>query len=321
MPDNGRVARRGRDADDELQEAAYPRGETGLELMERDMPAIFHHCEPWIPEGMGITAGRPKLGKTTLLRQKMVAVASGGELFGCRCSAARCAFLSLEENARQMRHKLELAGFPAEALGRIVFHFTWERGTNGVLQLARFLDANQDIRYVGIDSLTRFRTVPDHRTPAFMADYEAVRELQELCKQRAGLTIEVVHHTRKAKSEDPLEDISGTYGLSAACDWYGVMRHHEDGAVLHVGGRLWDREENQFQLRRGNQRWELVGEFTGMTEAQRDTLEVLRKSKGMGPTEACRFWNISKQSAQQRLESLVRLDMAYSKAGVYYSKD
>ncbi|MGI8896487.1 MAG: AAA family ATPase, partial [Casimicrobiaceae bacterium] len=213
-----------------------PIGQTGRDLLECAMPAISFNCEPWIPEGLGITAGRPKLGKSTFVRQKLAAVASGGELFGAQCTTARCAFLTLEENARQTRHKLQLAAFPNEALARILFFFEWFRGTAGVVQLRQFLDHNPDVKYVAIDSLTRFRSVPDQRTPAFSADYEAVTALQGLCKDRPGLTVECIHHTRKAKGDDPLEDISGTFGLSAACDWYSVMRHHEDGAVLHVGG-------------------------------------------------------------------------------------
>src|SRR5262245_16529618 len=51
-----------------------PKPTIALELMERDMPAISYLREPWIAEGLNILAGRPKLGKTTLLRQKLAAV-------------------------------------------------------------------------------------------------------------------------------------------------------------------------------------------------------------------------------------------------------
>jgi hypothetical protein len=297
-----------------------PRGICGLELLERDMPAISYNADPWIPEGLGITAGRPKAGKSTFVRQKLAAVAGGTDLFGSRCSGARCAFLTLEENDRQTRHKLELAGFAHEALVRILFFFDWPRGADGALQLARLLDRDDDIKYVAIDSLTRFRAVPDARTPAFTADYEAVTALQKICKARPGLTIEVVHHTRKMKSEDPLEDISGTFGLSAGVDWYNVLRPHEDGAVLHVGGRLWDRDVSQFQLRRANQRWELVGDYLGISDIQAATLAALRDSGGMTPTQGAQRLGISRQSAMERFVRLVTTDHAYSKAGTYFAK-
>jgi hypothetical protein len=123
------------------------------------------------------------------------------------------------------------------------------------------------------------------------------------------------------KSEDAIEDISGTFGLSAACDSYWVLRHHEDGAVLHVGGRLWDRDVSQYQLRRANQRWELVGEFTGLSAVQTATLEELRRAGGMSPTEGARILGISKQSVAQRFGQLVERGVAFSKKGIYYAKD
>src|SRR5262249_1689013 len=132
-----------------------------------------------------------------------------------------------------------------------------------------------------------------------------------------GVTIEAIHHTRKAKGDDPLEDISGTFGLSAACDWYSVMRHHEDGAGLHVGGRLWDREQRAFQIRRTNQRWELVGPFNALTQVQQDTLYAIKQAGSMTPTDGARFWNISKQAAQKRFDQLVDHGVAMVSKGVY----
>jgi hypothetical protein len=297
-----------------------PQGETAADLLERPMQAITFNNDPWIPEGLGITAGRPKLGKSTLIRQKLAAVAAGDEFFGTACRQAKCAFLSLEENDRQTRHKLELARFSRDALSNLILFFNWKRGADGVRQLARLLDEDESIGYIAIDSLTRFRAVPDARTPAFSADYEAVTALQALCKSRPGVTIECIHHTRKAKSDDPLDDISGTYGLSAACDWYSVMRHHEDGAVLHVGGRLWDREQNQYQLRQANQRWELVGEFNGLSQLMQDTLAHLQRSGGGGPRDVAKFWGIAPSTAADRLAALVKHGVAYSSRGIYYAK-
>lgn len=304
-----------------FEEPPIPRARTALELMESDMEPISYLCEPWIPEGLGILAARPKLGKTTLLRQKLAAVAGAGELFRAQCTQATCLFLSLEEGDRLTRAKFEMAGFTEAALASILIHFKWRRGTEGVLDLQRALDANASIKYVGIDSLTRFRDVPDARTPAFAADYEAVSALHAVAKARPGVCIELVHHTRKAKSEDPIEDISGTFGIAAACDWFSIMRHHEDGAVLHVGGRLWEHEETKFQLSRANQRWELVGEFTGLTSAQTATLNALRVASGLTPSQLAATFGTGRQAAFERLGTLVKRGFAYSKDGQYFAKD
>jgi hypothetical protein len=83
-----------------------------------------------------------------------------------------------------------------------------------------------------------------------MCDYEAVNMLHDMCKRHPGVVVDVVHHTRKMKSEDPIDDISGSYGLTAAADSYVVLRHNTDGAVMYAGGRLWTRDDNEYQIRR-----------------------------------------------------------------------
>ena len=72
------------DGEEVAQErAAYliSKGESASALLERDMPAIAYLCEPWVPEGLHLTVGRPKIGKSTLVRQKLAAIASGAKLF------------------------------------------------------------------------------------------------------------------------------------------------------------------------------------------------------------------------------------------------
>lgn len=312
-------AQQGAYEDDDLG-APLPNGQTWSQLLEADMQPIAYLNDPYIPEGLQLLAGRPKIGKTTLQRQKLAAVAEGGLLFGEQSVAAPCAYLSLEEGDRLARRKLESAGFSAKALANVTIFFRWRRGTDGAHDLRRLLKQRPDIRYIAIDSLTRFRSVPDARTPAFQADYEAVTELHGIAKSQPGLAIDLVHHTRKMKSDDPLDDISGTYGISAAVDSYWVMRHHEDGAVLHVGGRLWDREVSQFQLKRANQRWEMIGEFSDITTVQRATLDAIKSANGMSPQQGAQFWNVTRQSVMDRFNALLAKGLIYSKAGVYYIK-
>jgi len=189
-----------------------------------------------------------------------------------------------------------------------------------VLDLLRVLDNLPAVKFVGIDSLSRFRDVPDARTPAFTCDYEAVSALHGVAKARPGLCIDLIHHTRKAKSDDPIDNISGTYGLSAAVDSYAVMRYHEDGAVLHVGGRLWELDATQFQRRRGKQVWELAGKFTGASTVQIETLDALRAANGMTPSQPASTFGVARATAHERLTRLVSSGLAEVKNGRYFAR-
>lgn len=301
-----------------------PQGESAFSLTERDIPDPVRLCDPWATEGVNIIAGRPKLGKTTLERQKLAAAAIGGEFLDSKFKEpVRCAFLSLEEGELLCRLKFKMAGFTEAALAGIQLFFEWPRGDTGVELLDRYLQANRDVRFVVIDSLTRFRMIPDVRMPAFMADYEAINLLHDLSKKHPGVVIDVVHHTRKAKGDDPIDDISGTYGLTAACDSAVVMRYHADGATMHVFGRLWTRFETQYSLRKGdNHTWQFLGIHLDLTDKQREALEMIQANSdhSMSGKELSDRLGITVPSAWQRLDELLEKGLVTKKYGRVFVK-
>jgi hypothetical protein len=146
--------------------------------------------------------------------------------------------------------------------------------------------------------------------------------LHDLAKVHHGLCIDVIHHTRKAKSDDPMDDISGTYGLTAGCDSYIVLRYHQDGATMHIGGRLWARDENSYLIKKAeNQRWEMVGPDGGLPDEQVETLRHVKASPvGMSGMTLAGILNISRQAAWQRLDLLVEKGFASKRMGKVYAK-
>ncbi len=304
-------------------EIPIPAGESAYQLLERDIPEPVKLCDPWAIEGVNIIAGRPKLGKTTLERQKLAAAATGGQFLDSAFEKpVRSAFLSLEEGELLCRSKFKMAGFTDEALTGIQLFFEWPRGQSGVELLDRYLSTSPDTKLVVIDSLTRFRVIPDVRVPAFMADYEAVNALHDLSKKHPGVCIDIIHHTRKVRSEDPIDDISGTYGLTAACDGYAIMRHHADGAVLHAGGRLWVRNETQYSMSRtGQQTWQMIGVHLDLTDKQREAYEMVKALPGgLAGKELSDKLNITVPSAWQRLDELLEKGFVVKRHGRCYAK-
>ena len=300
-----------------------PQGESAFALTEREMPDPVMLCDPWAVEGINIIAGRPKLGKTTFERQKLAAAAVGAPFLDSHFrEPVKCAFLSLEEGELLCRMKFKMAAFNELALASIQLHFEWPRGLDGADLLDRYLTANPDIRLICIDSLTKFRTIPDPRTPSFMADYEAINHLHDVSKRHPGICIDVIHHTRKAKSEDPIDDISGTYGLTAASDAYMVMRHHSDGAVMYVGGRRWTREDSEYKLKRnGRQGWDMMGAFLDLTDKQQDALERVKSAEhGLSGSELASALSITIPSAWQRLDELLEKGLVTKRYGRVFMK-
>lgn len=251
----------------------------GAALLALDLPETTYLCRPWIPEGVLILAGRPKIGKTTLLRQIAVGVSSGAALWGATCERADVLFLSLEEGQKLMRRKLLLAGYSGEQVRRIRFHWRWRSGAMGTSDIREKLKTCPAIRLVIVDSLTRFRDAPTRDKPQFHQDYEAVRLLADIAKDHPGLTIIVLHHTRKDQGDDAIADISGTFGLSAAADNYMVLRREGGDFVMHCGGRYWDEAQDAFRLRREAGTWALEGAATpiALSPMQRQYLDRLKQ--------------------------------------------
>src|SRR5262245_34422887 len=85
-------------------------------LVQMNLAEPLYVARPWISEGVALVVGRPKIGKTTLLRQLVAAINNEGEFLTARCSKATVLFLSLEENQRLMRQKLLSMRLPGGAL-------------------------------------------------------------------------------------------------------------------------------------------------------------------------------------------------------------
>jgi RecA-family ATPase len=297
-----------------------PTGITAAELLSSALPEIHPLCEPWLYEGVTILAGAPKSGKTTLLRQIAEAVGTEeGAIFGSPCEHGRVCFLSLEEGPRLFRRKLQSMGIAPEAASMIDVFFQWPQGLAGCDLLHEHIVKVPDTRLVCIDVFAAFRQPVDKVTNQYQSDYDAMTGLSTLGKLHPGLAIAASLHTRKMRSVEAMDDISGTYGLTAAADAFLVLRKQGAGGTLHAGGRLWDRDDNDFELSRKNQRWHLNGVSDGLADSERYTLDVVTKTGGVGPTELAKLLNCTRQAAYQRLDALLSKGKVEKSNGIYIS--
>jgi len=253
------------------------------DLVTMEMADPTYIVRPYVAEGVTLVVGRPKMGKTTLLRQLAVAVNTSAEFFSETCTRVPILFLSLEEGERIMRKKFKtMSAKPADLRG-IRLEFEWPQGATGVQQLRDWMGTipKGTPALIVIDSLTRFRIPPSDRGNAFTEDYNTVKLLADLCKEFPGLCVLVLHHTTKAMPDDPVSAISGTYGLTAAADNYLIVLRQGQQFRLHAGGRLWEGDTSDFELRREAGGWTLAGEWEGtaaqgLTPLQADVIAMLK---------------------------------------------
>jgi hypothetical protein len=261
------------------------------ELMARVFPEPKWAIPGLLPEGVNILAGKPKLGKSWAALNIAVGVASGGMVLGAiPVEAGSVLYLALEDGQRRLQDRLRKTLSGGAVPQKLTLAVTWKRfGVGGKRVLKEWLTKHPDCRLVVIDTLKMIRPPEQRNASIYNTDYDAVSPLAEIARQ-FNVSILVVHHTRKQESDDPLDLVSGSLGLTGAADGVLVLKRGrgQADAVLHATGR--DFEDKEIALRWDAQvtSWRMLGdaaEFQRSNERQ-DVIELFRlQRKSLAPKE------------------------------------
>jgi hypothetical protein len=170
---------------------------------------------------------------------------------------------------------------PHEGLASDKIHlFTqWPRmGSGGLTELKKKLDEIKDCRLCVIDTFTKFRPMTKANRNQFEADYEVGTKIKQIADDY-NLALKVIHHMRKTISEDPFDDISGTFGVTASADSVLLLirKHGQADGELKITGR--DVEPANYALRFDSDllSWIVLGkaEEIQSTESRQKIYDVL----------------------------------------------
>ena len=280
---------------------------SGAALMDKEFPPLIFAIPGIISEGLTLLAGKPKAGKSWLALEAAYSVALGKNLMdGSQIERGSALVLGLEDGERRLKARLGkvniadcvLKVMKTEGGGfRIVGNLggvpsgidlttTWPRiGSGGIEELEKYLDGHPDIRLVVIDTIKRF-TKKKGKGMAYDEDYDSVQPLQELAIRRR-IPILAVCHIRKAVSDDPLDMVSGTFGLTGGVDNILVLQREGGNEFrLSIIGR--DIESHEIAVMFGdNCMWTLLGDadIYFVSEAREKILGCLIDFGPMMPKE------------------------------------
>lgn len=246
--------------------------QTLAQLMAKTFPSPRWAIEDLLPEGLTIMAGAPKLGKSWLCLDIGLAVSRGSMVLGdYQASRGEVLILALEDNERRLQNRFNTIASEDQTSHNAELYLTNEipgMALGGITALDEWLQAHPECRLVIIDTLQKFIPVADKGTNAYQADYSVGSVLQKLAMKH-GIALLVVHHMRKAKAGDALDEVSGSVGYTGAADavWVFKRGRTENQGTLLVTGR--DIEEMQFsaEFDSATCRWALLG----------DSRQVLRR--------------------------------------------
>lgn len=231
-----------------------------------------------IPVGLTILAGRPKIGKSWLALSIADCISRGVPAIGnIELTAGPVLYLALEDTQRRLQGRLRAVRQGAQPSVRLALATSWPRLDDGGLdQLEAEMDAKW--RLIIIDTFAKVRPDAKRDSGVYQADYDAVSGLKALA-DRHGTAIVLVHHLRKGGSNDPLEEVSGSTGLTGAVDSVLVLKRDRTQAdgVLFATGRDIEERELALQFDKSTGLWTVLGDAAEYRDSQerRDIRKVL----------------------------------------------
>lgn len=270
-------------AQQEHQQATPVRLWSAEELVAAEFPDQTWLVPELLPEGgVVLLAGKPKVGKSWLALDIACGLSAGTQVCGLPVSRrAKVLYLALEDTPRRLQARLRHARFTVA--GDALFATAWPRLNQGGLERLRAVVQENGVSVVIIDTLAKVRGQRDARrvVSIYDEDYASLEGLKAIADE-LGITVIVVHHLRKASSNDPVEEVSGTTGLTGAVDSILVLRRGrgEADATLFLTGR--DCEERELALRFDKGRWQVLGdaEEYALTKERRELLQAIQALGG-----------------------------------------
>lgn len=302
---------------------------SAADLMNMQFREIKWCVQDILPEGTYLLSAKPKVGKSWLALQIALAIVKGTQSLGKQCESGSALVLALEDNQRRLQSRLARLGafiFPdMERLKKLEVATEWPRvNEGGSEKIEQWIVANPDARLVVIDTLAKFRPTTAGRASAYEQDYEAMAPLKAL-SDKYNVTILIVTHNRKMSSDDPLDTISGTMGLSGGCDGALIIdrQRGNNDATLHLIGRDIE-NDGAFSIRfqKDSCTWEMLGGSEEITASKsRDFLLRLFKDEGrpLTPKEVAELTGRPSSTVRRLLSEMVKSgNLEKSDIGVYH---
>jgi AAA domain/IclR helix-turn-helix domain len=305
------------DLDGELKEVGTPADVLCATVFEPPNYAV----PGYVVEGLTLLAGKPKIGKSWMMLHVGIAVACGSfTLDDIHCVKGDVLYAALEDNKRRLQRRLRklLNGRPAPERLRILSAGEMPRLSEGGTALIRaWIEQVPEPKLVVIDVLAKVRDPRRKDQGLYDSDYAAMEELKTIADEY-GIAIVVIHHLRKMDADDPLDQVSGTTGLSGSADTVLVLNRTRSGTTtLHGRGRDIEDLEKAVQFDESTCVWTVLGgaasvRYTGERAA---VLTALQEAGGpMSLADIAAASNMKANNARQLLLKLIK-DGVVLKAG------
>lgn len=266
----------------------------------------------WIPEGVTLFSGKPKLGKSWLMLATAIAVGRGEVVLDQMCAKRDVLYCALEDTKRRMQARTNvLLGSEPDWPDNVKILLelpTVDQG--GIERLQQLIDDWPSVGVIIIDTLARFRGGKRKDEDNYSADYRTMAALGTL-SNKTGVAFIVVHHVRKQSADDLFDTISGTMGLSGAADTLLMLTRAGDALRLSVRGRDVEPEDKLVHFDHDTGAWIVTGDYEENDNAGSTRTLILAQlhaaaSTGMKPDDIASKTGLAGATVRQMLRRMAK---------------
>lgn len=227
-----------------------------------------------LPHGLFILAGSPKVGKSWLVLDICIAVGIGGDIWGHRANKSSVLYYALEDNWRRINDRVNHLDTDNTDMSNFRVKLSAPGISTGLIEeIDQHMTTYPNTSLIVIDTFEHIRNRDTAKQTLYSSDYSDIKSLRQVTN-KYEITLLLVHHTRKMNDEnDPINNISGSTGLTGATDGNWVLeklKRTENHAKLTIDNR--DTEGFCFDLKFNTDtcHWEYVGNNTGIDNTDED---------------------------------------------------
>lgn len=280
---------------------------TLAELLAAEFPDPVWLVPGFIPVGLVVLAGRPKLGKSWMALQLAGAVASGSKFMNTETPRRPALYIALEDSAKRLRDRITRQRTPGAASINFEFDFPSLSDDRALLMLER-LRAEHGYQLIVIDTLARALGRVDQNDQVAVG--LVVGQLQRWAIQHDVCLLLVDHHKKpSATVNDLVSDVLGATSKTAVADAViGLYRQRgQRDATLKITGRDVEERELSVELDKNTFNWVLRGDAdqVAVGKAEQAVIEALQVFGDATYRELCDATGQDRGNAFKTLTELV----------------
>lgn len=244
------------------------------ELQNKDLPELNVIVEDMIFQGLIILASPPKYGKSWLMLDLCLSVATGKDFLGHKTNAGQCLYLALEDSPRRLKDRMGKVLKDEDAPTNFDYAVNAESIESGLInQLESYITEKKDTKLIVIDTLQKVRGHINKNDTLYSNDYKEIGYLKKFA-DKYNIALILVHHLRKmSDNADVFNQISGTNGISGAADTMIVMskeKRSNNQTKMSIIGRDVESSEILLEFNNTNFKWNIIGSLEEQEKIRRE---------------------------------------------------